>query len=191
MTNIATKIPETFYQGTTIEWVENIANYNPDDGYTLKYNFLAQGGGGDLIQVSSTDYGDNRHLISISSSESGSFASSNYYNYQAYVEGGSPTKKLFVREGVVNIVYDYAASPTFDPRSHTKKVLDAIESLLEGKATEDVSNYSIANRSLTKMTTEELLTWRNKYRREYNRELQAKKLNSGDADLSSKIRIRF
>ena len=50
-----------------------------------------------------------------------------------------------------------------DPRSHAEKTLEAIEALIEGRATKDVQSYSIAGRSLTKMTVDELQRWRRYY----------------------------
>jgi len=51
-------------------------------------------------------------------------------------------------------------------REHVKKMLQAIENLLEGKITQDVQSYSIEGRSLTKLSTTELLAMRDYYRRE-------------------------
>jgi hypothetical protein len=45
-----------------------------------------------------------------------------------------------------------------------------IESLLQGKADSDVSSYSIAGRSLTKLDFQELLDARNYYKSEVTRE---------------------
>ena len=47
---------------------------------------------------------------------------------------------------------------------------------LEGKADSDVSSYSIGSRSLSKMTPEELTTWRDYYKAEYNREVAKERI---------------
>ena len=65
-----------------------------------------------------------------------------------------------------------------------------IESLLSGKADSDVANYSIAGRSLTKLTFEELRDARDFYRQEVlheNNELDLKNGRKG----SSTIQVRF
>jgi len=56
-----------------------------------------------------------------------------------------------------------------DRRSHAELMLVKIESLLSGKADADVESYSIKNRSLTKMSTKELLHWRDYYLAEVGR----------------------
>ena len=58
-------------------------------------------------------------------------------------------------------------------------MLDAIEALIEGRATKDVSSYSIAGRSLTRMTPDELVKWRSTYRAEVARQRNAGKPNGG------------
>ena len=77
-----------------------------------------------------------------------------------------------------------------DPRIHAEKMLTKIESLLEGKADSDVSSYSIAGRSLTKLSFQELVDARDYYRREVvkhkNDSLTKRGKKSG-----STIQVRF
>ena len=49
---------------------------------------------------------------------------------------------------------------------HAQLMLDKIESLLLGKADDDVASYTIKSRSINKMSPEELRQWREYYRRE-------------------------
>ena len=39
-----------------------------------------------------------------------------------------------------------------DVRTHAEKVFEALEALIEGRPTKDVTSYSIAGRSLTRMS---------------------------------------
>lgn len=66
-----------------------------------------------------------------------------------------------------------------DMRSHAEKMLASIEALLEGRATKDVNQYSIAGRSLTKMTVDELMRWRTHYRAEVRAARNATLPNGG------------
>lgn len=66
-----------------------------------------------------------------------------------------------------------------DVRSHAERVLEAIEALIEGRATTDVQSYSIAGRSLTRMTPAELVTWRSHYRQDVAMERAAGKPGAG------------
>jgi hypothetical protein len=72
------------------------------------------------------------------------------------------------------------ADPTTqDTRSHAERTLDAIEALIEGRATTDVASYSIAGRSLSRMTPDELVKWRSVYRAEVAAQRNAGKPNGG------------
>lgn len=53
-----------------------------------------------------------------------------------------------------------------DRRTHAQLMLDKIESLLLGKADDDVASYTIKSRSINKMSPDELRNWREYYRRE-------------------------
>ena len=77
-----------------------------------------------------------------------------------------------------------------DRRSHVKKVLDALEALLEGKASQDQLSYSIRGRSLSRMTPSELLEWRDKYKSEWAKEQRADRIKAGLGS-DAIIRVRF
>lgn len=76
--------------------------------------------------------------------------------------------------------------PSHGNKEHIEKVLVALESLLEGKATSDVASYSIAGRSLSRLSISELLMWRDKYRAELIKLNRAEGLNQ-----TGTIQVRF
>ena len=69
-------------------------------------------------------------------------------------------------------------------------MLGKIERLLVGKADSDVASYSIAGRSLNKMTFEELVNARDFYRREVKQEMNEIDIKHGRKG-SSTIQVRF
>lgn len=81
-----------------------------------------------------------------------------------------------VESGLIVVAPDAAAQ---DTRSHAVKTLEAIESLIEGRATKDVNSYTIAGRSLTRMSADELVKWRSYYRNEVAMERRAGRPNGG------------
>ena len=62
--------------------------------------------------------------------------------------------------------------------------------MLSGKADADVSNYSINNRSLTKMSVAELIQFRDYYKAEYLREIRIQRNKSGQGS-GSNILVNF
>jgi len=81
-----------------------------------------------------------------------------------------------VQTGTLRLNADPASQ---DVRTHAEKVLEAIEALIEGKATKDVMSYSIAGRSLTRMSADELVKWRGHYRNEVASQRNAGLPNGG------------
>jgi hypothetical protein len=77
-----------------------------------------------------------------------------------------------------------------DPRTHAEIMVAKIQSILEGKADSDVSSYSIAGRSLSKMTFDELITARDNYRRELQQELTKERIKRGKSS-GSTVKVRF
>jgi hypothetical protein len=69
-------------------------------------------------------------------------------------------------------------------------MLAKIKSLLEGKADADVANYSVAGRSLTKLSFDELIKARDYYQEEYNKEVQKQRISKGQAT-GTTIKVRF
>lgn len=79
-----------------------------------------------------------------------------------------------------------ALTSAVDARSHARKVLDAIEALIENRATIDQQEYTIAGRQLKRMPLPDLLALRTRYRSEVQREDAASAGYDG-----RNIRVRF
>ena len=76
-----------------------------------------------------------------------------------------------VQSGRVTIAPDIAtAGEGFDNRSHARKALEAIEAVIEKRASMDQERYRINNRELYRTPIAELLRLRNTYRAEVRRE---------------------
>ena len=63
--------------------------------------------------------------------------------------------------------------------NHASTMLTAIESVLEGRITSDIENYSIAGRQITKIPITELLVLRDRYKSEVQSEEEAARIAMG------------
>ncbi len=77
-----------------------------------------------------------------------------------------------------------------DPRVQAEIMCVKIESCLEGRADSDVANYSIKDRSLTKLSIDELLRWRDYYRLEFRKEKTAQLIAKGETT-GVTVKVRF
>jgi hypothetical protein len=111
------------------------------------------------------------------------------YKYSIYLY--TSTLRYEVETGTVKVISDLASQTAQnDTRSHVKKVLDAIEAVIEGRASTDQMSYTIAGRSLSKMPVKDLLYLRDRYKAEYKRELDAEKIAMG-ASIGGQVRVKL
>jgi len=78
-----------------------------------------------------------------------------------------------------------------DRIKHVETVIAALETVLEGKATSDTDSYSIADRSISKMSPDELLRWRTKYYNELKSLQDSLALSVGGKISGRRISTRF
>lgn len=174
--------------GDFIQWKRSdlVSDY-PAATHSAEYVARVTAGGSGEIKLlgvgSATEY-----LFTVDSSTSEDF-DPGYYHWQLEITETSSGNRIVVQRGEFEAVVDLDVNGS-DPRTHSEVMLDKIETILEGKADSDVSNYSIAGRSLTKMTFEELMVARDRYRQEvlaYRRKLAIK---SGKAS-GTTVKVRF
>jgi hypothetical protein len=172
--------------GDSLSVLDTHADYPASAGWILKYRFVPRISGA-AIQLTSVAEGDS-YRTTVSSSTTAGWTAGNYA-WSKWVEKGSERKTL--ESGEIVFLPDPAQMTVgTDTRSHVEKVLDSIEAMLEGKATKDVQEYTIADRQLKHYTVPELLVWRDKYKAQLAAERAAKSLTKGTG-LGRKILVRL
>ena len=163
--------PETLVVGDRWAWRrDDLANIYDPSLYSLTYRFQHDSGGsGNSFTITATESNDN-YFIEVDSSVTANYSVSEY-KWDAYITRTSDSERVRVDFGRTKLVENLATS-TADLRSHAKKVLDAIEAVIENRASMDQSSMSIAGRSLSRMTIDELLVFRDRYNAEYLREVK-------------------
>lgn len=162
--------PTKIDAGLTAAWVLETPLYPAADGWTIQYEMV---NAAEHISFSSTTE-DGRHKVIVSAATTGAWTPGEYMFQAVAVKG---LEKYLVEGGSVIVVPSFSES--FDARPHCKKVLDAVEALLEGKAGKDVAKYIIGSRRLDHYTFPELLVLRDKYQAEWRRWQQGEKLRQG------------
>lgn len=109
------------------------------------------------------------------------------YEYTARVSSGSDVHE--VESGQINLVPDLASAVEgHDGRSHAKRTLDAIEAVIEKRASLDQERYRINNRELYRTPIADLLKLRDIYRMEVRREQGAAR---GKNPFGATVRVRL
>mgnify|MGYP005988700165 FL=1 len=183
--------PDEIVVGDFIQWKRSdiAQDYPTSSGYTAEYVARITGGGASEIKIAqAAGSTDSYYLFTADSTTSADFAVGKHH-WQLEITQTSSGNRIVVDIG------DFTAIPDMDnnqadPRIHAEIMLTKIESLLSGKADSDVASYSIAGRSLTKLSFSELVEARDYYRREIvqheNNELVKRGKKNG-----STIQVRF
>ena len=186
--NIAETEPAKIKAGDLTQWKRtDLGTDYANSSYTLEYSARLEGTGSTEIEISATASGDD-YLVSIGKSTTANYTVG-IYHWQAYIYRNSDSERITLDSGTWEVVRNNDAS-TADPRTHAKIMVEKIESLLEGRADADVSSYSIAGRSLTKLSIDELMTWRDRYKAEYQRELRRERGLNGEGS-GAVVKVRF
>lgn len=180
--------PEKVVVGDFIQWqrADLSAVYSPTL-YDLTYVARITGGGSTEVQVVCTSV-NGIFTATVLSTTSVDFVAG-FYHWQAEIKRKSDNERIVVDRGYFEAVADLDVNGA-DPRSHAEIMVDKIESLLEGKADADVANYSVAGRSLTKMSFAELVEARDYYKAEYNKQLRDERIRRGKAT-GATVKVRF
>jgi hypothetical protein len=162
--NAPKEVPRAIVIGDLVQFkLTQFSTDYPNTSHSM--TFMARSGTGANVEfsIAATNSGDD-YLFSASSNATAAFTAG-LYHYQIEVLETSSNNRLILDQGELDVTVDLDVNAV-DPRTHAEKMLQKIEAVLENRADADVSSYSIAGRSLTKMSPEELLTWRDNYRRE-------------------------
>ena len=175
--NSPTTEPLEIVVGDYIQWRRtDLGTDYPNDLYTATYVARITGGGASEITLTGTAYNSD-YLFTVSSADSAGFTAG-YYHWQLEIVRDSDSNRIVVDRGDFTAIVDLDVNAT-DPRSHAEIMLDKLETVLQGRADGDVLSYSIAGRSLTKMSPEELVTWRDYYKREVVMERRKERVRRG------------
>ena len=167
-TDIQEKEPLTIYKGETVVWNRKDLTDYPVGSYAMSWTARLESNGGTAFTATVTEV-DDYYKFTLDNSSTGGYTTGDYF-WVLKVTQSSDSEELIIDTGKITVKDNYFGS-TGDTRSHAKIMLDKIESILEGRADADVSSYSIQGRSLSKISINELLQWRDYYKAEYQKEI--------------------
>jgi len=188
--NYPSNVPETLTVGDRWAWKrEDIAtDYAPAD-YTLTYSFRLLSSTATEIALASSVISETStaYVIEVPSSTTAGYTKGDY-SYQEYITNGS-SQRVVVSSGYLSITPNLDADGA-DPRSHARIVMDALQAMLENRASIDQSSMSVAGRSLSRMTPQEIRDWYEYYRHKVNLEVKKDRISKG-LSTGSLIKARF
>ena len=180
--------PTEIVVGDFIQWKRSdLVDDYPLSEYSVEYVARITGGGSNEIKIAATETGGT-YLITVDSDTSADF-DAGYYHWQLEVTKTSTGDRIVVDRGAFTAVVDLDDNQA-DPRLFEEKMLAKIETILLGKADADVSSYSIAGRSLTKYSYQELQDLHDQYEAKVNRHKQLERIKLGKTTHHT-VKVRF
>lgn len=183
--------PKEIVVGDFVQWKRSdiAVDYPTSSGFTAEYVARITGGGSTEIKIpQAAGSTDEYYLFTANSTTTESFLAG-LYHWQLEITQTSSGNRLVVDIGDFTAIPDMDSNQA-DPRIHAEVMVDKIQTILEGKADSDVSSYSIAGRSLTKLSFAELIEARDYYRREITKHTNDELLKRGKSN-GSTIQVRF
>ena len=188
-TNYPTNVPNDLYVGDNWLWKRDLTDY-PIADYTLTYSFrLLSSTTREIALTSSviTESDTSVYTIDVPSSTTIGYTKGGY-NYQEYITNAS-SERLVLNNGLTTVKSNLDAD-TGDPRSHNRIVFDALEATLENRASIDQMSMSIAGRSLSRMSPEELNKWYSQYKHLVINEDKVSRRDKGEAT-GNQVKVKF
>lgn len=151
--------PLELVAGDTYKFLKSLSDYSIADGWALKYRIV-----GGLISLSKTasDNGDGNWLVTIAAADLVAAVADTTARMIGWVEKAG--ERWTVYDDYVRIKPNVATATAADLKTHEVRTLEAIETVLEGRATADIEQYQLNGRAVTKIPVSELLKWRGIYR---------------------------
>lgn len=174
-------LPASLHAGLTFDRVVTRTAYPADDGWVLSAVLR----GPAAIDLTATAEGSQHRFRALADITAG-WAPGRYAYTVRATRGGDVQE---VESGAVAIHADLSAvGAGHDPRTHAEKVLDAINAVLEKRATQDQEKYRINNRELWRTPIADLLVLRDRYRAEVQNEQRVRR---GQPLFGRAVRVRF
>ncbi len=173
---IPTFEPDKITAGDTACWKRYLKDYPAGDGWALSYALVRRESGEQIRFVATAD-GDG-HLVNVPANGTAAWLPGDYAG-QGYVTNGED--RFQVWDGLLSILPNYAGGNVGDVRTHARKVLDAIQAVLENRATQQVLEFTVEGTVLRKASVADLLMLRDRYTVVVRKEEERARARAGKA----------
>ncbi len=181
--------PVGFVAGDLVIWrrADDLTRQYLGGGYTLTYAFRPAAGGSTVVTIEAVA-GTDEWVATMTAAQTAVMPAGRWY-WSAYVTRTSDGARVQFDDGQTIVEANRVVDPS-DTRSHARKVLDAIEASIEGRAGDTVQSYTIGGRQINKMSADELIKWRNYYVAQVQAEDDSDRLANG-LPAQNTILVRF
>lgn len=139
------EIPEIIRAGDTVEWVKTVEEYPSTEGWQMVYYLYNLN---DYYEITGQGQSDGSFIFKIPIN-----INPGKYAWILRVKQGTTVKTI--QEGSIEVKPQPGLG--VDERSHIRKVYEALQRVLEGRATRSDLEYWVGDKKLKSMTHEEII----------------------------------
>jgi hypothetical protein len=147
--------PKSLVEGDTWKWKRSDLTDYPSPTWVLKYEFKNASANFEITAVQ--DGSTTGFSVVVAAATTAAYVAGKYA-WSATVTSGA--ERYTVDGGVLEVIRDFNDNTNFDGRTHARKTLEAIEAVIEGRASRDQQEYSIGDRTLKRRFVEAAITLR-------------------------------
>lgn len=147
---VLTSVPEQLVAGDTWRWTKDFANY-PAPTWVVTYYFENSAKQFSQAAIASS----TSHALTIAAAVSAQIPDGRY-RWFARAVSGLVSETIDGENGWLEVLPDPAAAGSRDLRGFARRALDAVQAMLEGKATTGQASFSIRDRTVSSFTLTEL-----------------------------------
>lgn len=180
------RVPMALVQGTSVSWRWEDSDFNPADGWALIYAFE----GPSPLNVAGVADGTG-FLVSLTTVQTAGLGVG-FYRWQAFAARSVPSvERVQVAAGALEVVLDLLVSTaSTEQKSHARRMVEALEAALEGRATDGQKSMSINGRSIERIPILELSQLLATYRQRLRAE-EAAEAQGATPGKRRRIKVRF
>lgn len=180
-----TRVPREIVRLSTVSWRFYDPEYLPTDGWVVVYAFE----GPSELNVQAVNDGEGGHLVTLTSAMTA--IAPGAYAWQATASRAFPLERVLVGQGRTDFLVDFGVASTLgEQKSHARRMVEAIEAQLEGRATDGQKSMAINGRSLDRHSIAELMDARSRYRMELRAE-EAALAQGATPGKRRRVKVRF
>lgn len=163
--------PSTLHAGDSVRFrIADHPDYPNSEGWDLQYNLQGVDrllDDADITVVFQTSGDDENHwLVTITAAKTANLSAGRYRLMGHFAGSGSfanRRERLDELDTVLVVLPDPATTVANAFQTHAERTLAVIEAVLEGRLTDDIEQYQIAGRSVSKIPIEQLTKLRGRY----------------------------
>lgn len=129
-------------------------DFSAADGFTIDVNFTGPAGTATTYNYSTTTVDDHTFLLKVLPAVTATYEEGHYVYALVATD---QTDEYTIESGTLEVLLRSDLIGSGDFRTHARKVLDAIEAVIEGRATHDQENQTLGDRTIGRTPINDLL----------------------------------